>query len=93
MITNPKNDIAKLAIEEETVFNEEPAIKVKVEIPERVEEDDAGTDRSNAEIPEIVVSDDENDRSFVEQIFVSTIEQQASGKHFVNTDHINKILI
>jgi hypothetical protein len=85
MITNPKKINAKLAIEEETVFVQEPAIKVKEEMPECVEEYEAGTDRRNTHIPEIVVSDDEMDRSFVEQIFVGDIEQQARGKQIMNT--------
>lgn len=80
MITNPKKNETKLAIEEETVFEEEPAVKVKVEIPERAQDDEAG--RDNTEIPEIVVSDDEElNRSLVEQIFVSNIEQQACCTH------------
>lgn len=88
MISNPTKTDTKLAIEEDTIFVAEPAIKVKVEIPERLEEDVSGTDKSNIEIPEIVVSDDELDRSFVEQMFVSNIEHQACGKNFMGTKFI-----
>jgi len=76
MISNSDTNVPKLAVEEDKTasFPEEPAIKVKEEPREPLSELVAENDKG--EVSEIVISDDEMDRSMVEKTFISNIADE-----------------